>query len=428
MKKPNTLILLISIIFILSLSACGQTQAAEAASSPVNTVDTEAVSLKQASAAANTYWVAYEWEIGEGYEADTEKTLSLPTADWMVDLILQPDGTARLRDIGNGIYLEYENGLYLFWEQNGDQLNLLDGDTKEVLWQGKIEGDTLTLDYFAGTLRLKQAAMPSEAGELYSPAELVGTWLMVTDDSYDEPSPVLPGHFETLVFRTAWTAESAYLVADMEQKDYFGYMVDSFYDVPIELIDVPLYDGCGNEKWSVRIHPTDGIDRRYSDNSVTLLDQNTLLMQKYSEWDDSFTNYTYHRILPQTSGWEITAQELEGCFFRCAEYTDADGNILPMPNNLKDFYLFLTADGKCWFGVQKEGQEMIELDGEWHFGKGGALMAYTTEYHEDFIEPCWYGGAVRGFYNYTTDSYNENYELFLYDNGGIIRMSLDAAG
>ncbi|MBR3993345.1 MAG: hypothetical protein IKI92_05740 [Anaerotignum sp.] len=195
----------------------------------------------------DTYWTAYEWEVEE---VETGKTrTSLPNEEWWVDLILRTDGTAQLRDVGNDVYLQEESYLHMEWEATADgKLLLKDPATGEMVWDGVIEGNDLTLNYYMGTLKLKQAEMPTEAGKLYCPAQLKGTWLMVSDDSHGEPSPVLPGHFETLVFTETWTADSVSLVADLEQRDYYGtYLVDFFDRLPVELLDYPVYDGCGNE-------------------------------------------------------------------------------------------------------------------------------------------------------------------------------------
>ncbi|MBR6651861.1 MAG: hypothetical protein IKL30_01685, partial [Anaerotignum sp.] len=209
-------------LMLACMTACGGGQAE--ASAP------------EVSVPQDTYWTAYEWEVEE---VETGKTrTSLPNEEWWVDLILRTDGTAQLRDVGNDVYLQEESYLHMEWEATADgKLFLKDSATGEPVWDGVIKENQLTLNYYMGTLKLKQAEMPTEIGELYCPAQLKGTWLMVSDDSHGEPSPVLPGHFETLVYTETWTADSVSLVADLEQRDYYGtYLVDFFDRLPVELL------------------------------------------------------------------------------------------------------------------------------------------------------------------------------------------------
>lgn len=371
----------------------------------------------------DTYWVACEWQSSE------QEAQSLPTEDWWVDLILRTDGSAQLRDVGYDVYLQEESDLYLKWKQTDDgQLSLFYSATGELCWDGIVEGDTLTLNYYSGTLKLKQAEMPTETGELYCPAQIRGTWFMAADHTGGSPSSVLPGHFETLVFTESWTADSVSLVADLEQRDYHGtYLVDFFDRLPVELLDYPVYDGCGNETWSMRIHRDEGEDPRYTEYMLTLLDQDTMLVQKYSPWDDRFTEYTFHRILPRSSHWDITVDELPGLFFRATEFTSADGKISPLPPEMEDFYLFLTEDDVCFLGQRFTGMdEAIEIEGNWRLGNGGSLHLTTDDSEHTF----WYAGAVRGeaLFSPAGDYAGENYEVYLYYDGGILKLTMDAAG
>lgn len=414
MKKQYLFALLFSFILLFSMTACGGKQAS--ASAP----------QQEPPKQTDTYWTAYEWDAGPW--RTEEVATSLPQDEWWVDLILRTDGTAQLRDVNGDVFLQFEKDLMLNWVQKGNgHLELIDPFTNEMVWDGTIDGDRLTLNYMEGTLSLKRAEMPTEAGDLYCPAELKGTWMLVTDDTNGDSSPMLPGHFETLVIKEAWTADSAGFIADMEQKDYFGtYMVDSFYNQKVELLDYPVYDGCGNEVWSARIHRDESEDPRYSEYTFTLTDRDTLLMQKYSPWDERMTEYTYHRTLPLSSSWDIEAEHLDGLFLRCSEYTDADGNISSVPPDIDDFTIFLTADGVCQAGYQFEGsEEPMYINGTWQLGNGGTMLLISDpEYDSNF----WYAGAIRADYGYMDDNYIEIYELYLYMNGGIAKLTPDAAG
>lgn len=401
--------LLVSMLF--SLTACGGQTAASA---------------PEVSQPEDTYWVAYEWEAGE-HKIENMLT-SLPNDEWWVDLILWADGTAQLRDVGHDIHLQEESYLHMKWEDAGNRFFLNSAATDETIWDGSIEGDQLSLNYYGGTLRMKQAEMPVETGELYCPAQLKGIWTMVSEDTYGEPSPVMPGQFETIVFREVWTADSVSLVADLEQKDYYGtWMVDSFYGLETELLDIPVYDGCGNETWSVRVHRDESEDPRYSEYAMTLLDAETMLVQKYSPWDEKFREYTFHKTLSQSSAWELQAEELEGLFLRCTEYTDADGKISAMPPEMMDFTVFLTEDGICQMGCQyTEMDEPIYIGGRWQMGVGGGMHLVD----DGSEHPFWYAGAIRGDILYSADGgyIGETYELYIYDNGGIMKLTPDAAG
>ena len=384
-------------------------------------------SAPEAPVPQDTYWTAYEWEAGE-HKIENMLT-SLPNEEWWVDLTLWADGRAQLRDVGNDIHLQEESYLHMEWEKTSDgKVFLKNPATGETVWDGMIEGNDLTLNYYSGTLKLKQAKMPTETGELYCPAQLKGTWLMVSDNSYGEPSPVLPGHFETLVFTETWTADSVSLVADLEQRDYYGtYLVDFFDRLPVELLDYPVYDGCGNETWSARIHRDESEDPRYSEYTLTLLDQDTMLVQKYSLWDGRFTEYTFHRMLPRSSQWDITVDELPGLFLRATEYTAADGTVSHLPAEMEDFYIFLTENDVCLVGQQFTGMDApIEIEGNWRFGNGCSMLLTTNDSEHEF----WYAGALRGetLFSHEGQYMGETYELYLCYDGGILKFTPDAAG
>ena len=398
-------------LLMICITACGRNQT-EASSEPAKQMD--------------TYWTAYEWEAGE-HKIENMLT-SLPNEEWWVDLTLRADGTAQLRDVDHNIHMQEESYLHMKWEKEGETIYLNSSVTGELIWDGSVQGDQLSLNYYGGTLRMKQAEMPTEIGKLYCPAQMKGVWMMVSEGTLEEANPVMPGHFETMVFREVWEADSVSLVADLEQKDYYGtWMMDSFYGLEVELLDVPVYDGCGNEIWSVRIHRDESEESRYTEFTMTLLDAETMLVQKYSPWDDRFTKYIFHKTLPISSAWDLQAEELEGLFLRCTEYTDANGKISAMPSEMKDFTIFLTEDGVCQLGCQYEDMdEPIYIKGKWQMGVGGTMLLITDDSEHNF----WYAGAIRGDIRYSADGgyIGETYELYIYNNGGIMKLTPDAAG
>jgi len=410
--------LLLSIFFLclllVSITACGKPQP-----DPPITEQTETGSLLN----ENTYWTAYEWR------SALYPPVSLPNEEWWADIMLFTDGTALLRDVSNDIHLQEESGMDLMWEYTEDgKLDIIYSPTGELYWSGSIDGDDIALSYHGGTLKLKRSEMPTETGKLYCPAQLKGTWMMVSDNTFDGYSPVLPGHFEWIVFSESWTADAVNLVADLEQRDYYGtYMVDFFNKLPVELLDTPVYDGCGNETWSVRIRRDESEDPRYSEYTMTLLGQDTMLVQKYSPWDERFTEYIFHRTLPRSSQWDISVDELPGLFLRATGYTSADGTVSTLPPETEDIYIFLTDDDVCFVGQQYTGMDApIETEGTWNFGIGGSMLITS----DDQEHPFRYAGAIRGENLFSSDGgyIGEVYELYLYYDGGILKLTPDAAG
>ena len=98
----------------------------------------------------------------------------------------------------------------------------------------------------------------------------------------------IPGNFEILSFSLGPVSieGTEVILADMEARDYAGVLKTFYYQEQIESLDEPLYEGCGNEEWSVRI----GEESEKNENGypvdeeyyATLLDMNTLLLQQYS--------------------------------------------------------------------------------------------------------------------------------------------------
>lgn len=257
-------------------------------------------------------------------------------------------------------------------------------------------------------------------------------WWLVSGETEGWEWEAMPGQMESLVFREAWTAESATLVVDSEQRNYYGDLEESFCGKEITILEEPLYEGCENDAWSVRIGPVSPKDEKgcptETEYYVTLLDQNTLLMQRYYALDGypAVSYQKFYRILPQVSRWEIEAWELEGSYWECAWYRDADGVESSMSPGMKDFYLYLDMEQVCYLGQLLEGSEYYtDTQGVWLFGNGGVLQLCGDGYEspEGYCPEFWYAGAVFGNVFETEDEFWESYEMYLYYNGGVICLT-----
>lgn len=376
----------------------------------------------------DTYWAAFEWYSEDGQGA--EGPLALPTEDWWLDLLLRADGTAKFRDVHENISLMDDATLSMIWERaaNGD-IYFYNRHSNEPIFVGSMSGDILTLDYRGFTLSMKQDEVPESVGEKYVPAELVGTWLMASGETEGWEWEVMPGQMESLVFREVWTADSVTLVADSEFENPEGNLEENFYGREITILEEPLYEGCENNVWSVCIgaasHREENSSPGGTEYYVTLLDQNTLLMQRFYTLDGvaAVSYQKFCRIMPQVSRWEIESSELEGSSWECAWYRGGDGVETKMPPGMDDFYLHLDMNQVCWLGQLSEGNEnYTDTQGGWQFGKGGVLLLSGEGYEspEGYCPEFWYPGAVFGNIFETEDGFTESYEMYLYYDGGVI--------
>ena len=97
-----------------------------------------------------------------------------------------------------------------------------------------------------------------------------------------------------------------------------------------------------------------------------------------------------------------------------------------LADEMEDFTIFLTGDGYCQAGYLFEGSdEPMTLNGTWQLGSGGTMLLISDEAYDSAF---WYAGAVRAEYGYIAENYTETYELYLYMNGGIAKLTPDAAG
>lgn len=421
MKKILAIIL--SLLLMVSLTACGDkpdsTEPPDENSDgtdPVIPPESGDIVLGDSS-----YWVL---ETSEGdvreYVPEGENLLT--------DLTLWPDGTARIREIEDGMWLVSDGD-----EQNMTWTFTADGTLclytqysfPEPFWTGTLkDGNTLELERFGGTYTFRREAMP-EGGALYSPAELQGIWLIASSEIEGEELEALPGDFNTLVFQTGWGGKEAEQRTLLASSEYGGggYMVreddfSAYQEREITVLDDILYEGCGNEVWSVRIGEESPLNEHglpeNTETYVTLLDQNTLLQQKYFSFDNGtipgVSYQTFKRYLPKPS-WDVEKADLMGGDFELAGYIDADGIRHTEHPEYNGFYLHLDTQSYSFRITADDGFDYMGGGGYWEMGTGGTLQMTSEGNDED-----WLAGAVQSF--------NEIPEIYLRDSsGGILWLT-----
>ena len=427
----------LSLLMVFSLVACGEETPPDTGGDPVTpqhgglkpggadntstpapdntsagTEDPAAIMLT-----GNSYWVL-ETSEGDMRESPPEGD------DLLTDLTLWADGTARIREIENGIWLINDGDEQnMTWAQGEDgTIHLYTAYSGEEPWcSGMATEDGIALSRFGGTFRFKQADMP-EGGMLYAPAELEGVWLQIGSEVEGYLDENMPGRFSSLVFRTEWGEHGRMLLASGESGDYSSFLDDGFHDREITLLDQAIYEGCGNDEWSVRIgeevpknedgYPKAGETEIY----VTLLDQNTLLQQQYFSIDGgpAVAYQTYRRFLSEAP-YDLEAEDLEGGDFELVGYVDADGVTQAEHPTYSSFDLHLDTEESGFF-YQAVGHDGSEYSGGgyyWALGKGGTILMCGEDEYTD-----WLAGAV-SYYDGMTDTP----EILLWDNdGGILRL------
>ena len=414
MKKLLALLLSMSMIF--SLTACGEKNS-DPPDSPDDAPDkTEPIIPPESGDIVlgdSSYWVL------ETSEGDTREYV--PAGEnLLTDLTLWPDGTARIREIEDGMWLVSDGDeLNMTWTATAaGTLNLYTQySDPEPYWTGIITQDgMLELDRFGGTYTFRQEPMPEE-GALYSPAELQGVWLQVGSEVEGDVSETMPGSFNSLVFRTDWVGNEKTLLASSETSDYSQFLAEGrYYNQELTLLEYPLYEGCGNDVWSVRVGEESPLNENgypeETETYVTLLDQNTLLQQHYFSFDGGpgVSYQTYKRVLSEVS-YDVEAADLSDRSFALAGYIDADGVRHDKHPEYSDFRLYLDGSLGYLFSYDIAGQPENGYQGGgdyWSVGDGGTILMRR----EDSLEG-WYAGTVQFF--------NETPTIRLFDNmGGIL--------
>lgn len=436
------------LVLSISLAACGkadmETNAEDIKSSP-NTVEESQVELEEKAAEdtvtdkeeknkeesapeslqakllkEDSYWTAYELK-------DYQGTEELPTDNKWIDLILRADGSAQLREVENELILNNDLMLHMTWKLEDSTIGLYIEGFDEPYCEGTLNENGITLSYYGSTLCLRQDTMPKEAGEMLSPAQLAGTWVLTAGmvegwewDSRDERE------YGVLFFDSTWNEEIAgpVLQADYESRAGWGDMREAFYDRELTLLEEPIYEGCGNENWSVRIGPESPLNEhgypQETDYYVTLLDENTLLLQQYYTFDGGpSVSYTYFkRILPTISVWELETAELEGGDWEFVSFTDADGNELEQVPGMDNLYVHLDVMGDCSVSWEEPSTgELISGEARWILGNGGGLLIYEGEQDD-----VWFSGGILMHNIETMEDSIYNLEMYLYYAGGVIKL------
>lgn len=371
----------------------------------------------------DTYWIAetYYSEDGEGAEGPHPLDPEL----WSVDLMLYADGTARFRDIHENVFLMDDSYLNLTWEKNeanGHFLFYSKLYTLPVL-VGVFDNDVLLVDYMGMTLTMKQASQSDaiKAGNI--PAELAGTWLMVSGETEGWQWEAMPDMLSSLVFRVTAYEGSLEYRADLEEFDYYGTMRDAAHDQPVTILNESLYEGCGNDNWSIRIGPEAPKDENgyptETEIFATLLDYNTLLLQRHYTMDGypAVSYQTYWRF-PQIVSWRTPEYiELDYTNWASESYVNSQGEDRCPPEEMQDFTITLNPDQTCFLFYGDVMQQ-----GTWQIENGGVLLLRGND------DTFWFGGTITVYCIETTYEVSDAYELSLYYNGGILRLKMTGYG
>lgn len=397
-----------------------QTQPAATEPAATEPAATQPTATEPAIGSADTYWVADAWCSPDGEGADGFEPLD--SDFWALDLLIRPDGTALFRDIHEGVCLMDDSHRSLRWERSEDGLFQFYSQLYPApVVTASCEGGTLKADYMGMTFTMQQAPIPQTPGEKTSPAELVGTWLMVGGETEGWQWEAMPGNLSSLKFWVTSYSGPLVLAADREERDTYGTLEDAAFALEVTLLDQPLYDGCENEKWSVRIGPASPVDANgcptETEFCATLLNYNTLLLQQRYTLDGSpMVSYQTYARFPDIVSWRMPEyMELGLSNWDCVGYSDLSGNPLPLPKELEGLSICLNDDASCLirYGDGRTAK------GVWQLEHGGVMLLRSPDEAEASF---WFAGAVSGYCIETTYEISDAYQMSLYYAGGIIKL------
>ncbi len=264
----------------------------------------------------------------------------------------------------------------------------------------------------------------SEEMDVLDTDDLPGTWLMAGGEIEGDIWEAIPGNFEILVFTPGMDpqGESETIYVDMEARDYEGNLSTFDYQLLTERLDEPVYEGCGNEEWSIRIGEEAEKNENgypiYEERYATLLDQNTLLRQHFFTTDGapSVSYQTFKRVFQEQAVEDLDLSYLRDGLNKEWElyaYVDETGVEQAIPNSHSDFQIDMTDDFSCemsWTDLDRSID--FDYDGGWFLGRGGSLLLKSDDY-----ENAWYAGAIQIIPSDKADS-NQSMEMRLYHDGG----------
>lgn len=370
----------------------------------------------------DTYWVAESCQLSGEEGENTPQALD--PNEWTMDLLIWVDGTARFRDIHEGICLMDDSCRNLTWERGTEGEFLFYSVLyPEPILRGTFQKGILTLKYWESTVTMKREALPQTVGQQYAPAELAGTWLMVSGETEGYEWEAMPAEFSSIVFKVTAYDGPLVMSADMEERDYFGHMRYCDYGLATEVLPEPLYEGCENEAWVVRIGEKSPKDENgyptQTELYATLLGEDTLMLQRYYTLDGcpAVSHQIYWRLPDLVSWMEPESMKLDYSNWVCTGYEGETGE-LPQLDGLS---IVLSPDHTCniTFG---DGSSQ---KGTWDLGSGGVVRLCGAE---DYDDPFWFGGAISGYWVDTAEGSVETYQMALYYKGGIIKLALNSYG
>jgi len=421
--------LLVIVIGICLLTGCGPTvqpvqtnPTAPTTAAPTESVPEETIppeTKPQTLGRVDSYWTGVSW-----YSQDTGETEPIRPESWSVSLLLRSDGTAQFRDIHEGISLVDDSFLNLSWEQDdGGTITFYDRLQVEPILRGSCEKGVLTLDYYGLILTMEEKPLPQSPGELYTPAELVGTWLMVSGETEGWEWEAMPARLDTMTIRVEYFDGPLALSAQLEQRDHYGYLENAAHSQMLTVLQQPLHPSCENQNWSVRIGGQSPVDEngypQEPELYATLLDYNTMLVQNYYTLDGypAVSYQTYWRFPSLESWMSPEAMNLDYTNWSCCEYRNPEGQWGPVPQELENLEVVLDMNGSCHIFNGSD----TPLTGTWELYNGGALLLNGED---DF----WFGGAVSAYYSENVSNDTPVYEMTLYYAGGLLRLQISSYG
>lgn len=117
-------------------------------------------------------------------------------------------------------------------------------------------------------------------------ADLFGQWRMVSGETVTEGDPEVWSFTademeinRTLTFHSSWDSEEPNGV-DYYDEWHPGYLREA-RDMTADYQETPVYEGCGNEAWRLRLSAAKSVYQNYMEEEfyVTVLDADTLLFQ-----------------------------------------------------------------------------------------------------------------------------------------------------